>query len=442
LVCGKKTVLGKGGASGEPKLPPRMVRRRNDTRRLVGERCFHRGREKRALPDFAVTKLSVFVEEVKPPVEPFLGLDPSGPSPVPRGFNEIKLFIVADRVVVTEKPPLLDREDSFEFEILGEGLVKIRRTFRFSLKTAVVSGEVASEKAVGLLLGPDVFKTHLFDQTILENAKEPLDPPLGLGRISVNHSDAELLESPLKLALGFSLALKLFFEPGLGLGLIGGVFVEVNTLGKAVAKGITLKTVQGGKGAFVVIEAGEDVIRCIIDQAHQHRLRPPPLEPIVMGSVHLDHFSEAFLPLPPGAMFQTLFRFLPESSFKEPLSQGLSIHPNFVSLEELLLGEGGTKTSVTSLAEPEGFVLEGAGVFSVGGLSPEPVNDSSGPLFPQPLHEALDLPQGKLQGFRCLRLFESFLRDLLNDMQSFELSCAHRNDPLFFHPEPLLGSGC
>lgn len=165
--------------------------------------------------DGVVTKLSVFVEEIKPPVEPFLGLNPSGPSPIPRGFNEIKLFVVADRVVVTEKPFVLDREDSLELETFREGTMKIRGIFRFSLETAVVSWEVVSEKGVGLLLGSNVFKTHLFDQTILEDAKEPLNPPLGLGRISVNHSDTELLKSPLELALG-KFSFKLFFEVGLG----------------------------------------------------------------------------------------------------------------------------------------------------------------------------------------------------------------------------------
>lgn len=146
---------------------------------------------------------------------------------------------MADRVVVTEKPIFLDREDSLELETFGEGTMKICRVFRFSLETAVVSGEVTSEKTVGLLFGFDLFKTHLFDQTILEDAKEPFHPSLGLGRIRVNHSDAELLKSSLELALGLPLAFELLFETRPGLGLVGGVFVEINALGKAVAKDIT-----------------------------------------------------------------------------------------------------------------------------------------------------------------------------------------------------------
>jgi hypothetical protein len=419
-----------------------MIRRRNDARRLVGDRPFRLGEKGWTFLEFPVTKLSVLVEEVKPPVEPFLGLDPSGPSPVPGGFNEVKLSVVADRVVVTEKPPLLDREDPFEFEILGEGAMKILGVFRFSLETAVVSGEVTSEKAVGLLLGPDVFKTHLFDQPVLENAKEPLDPSLGLGRVGVNHSDTEFFQGSLKLALGFSLALQLFFQTRPGRRPIGRVFIKVDRLREAVAERVTPETVHGGKGAFVVVEAGKDGVGRIIDVTHQHRLGASSLQPIVVGAIHLDHFSKTGFSFSPLAVNPSFFLFLPETGFEEPLSQGLAIHPDSVSLEKFLLGERGAETSVTGPAEPEGLLLERIGMLSVGGLSTEFVDNSPGPLFPEPLHEALDLPQGKLQVFRCLALFESFLRDLLNDMQSFELSCAHRNDPLFFHPDLLLGSGC
>ena len=402
----------------------------------------HRGQEKRTLLDFPVTKLPAFVEEVKPPVESFLSLNRSRPSAVPTAFKEIKLFMVTNRVVVSKKPFLLDRKDVIQREAFGEGPVKIKRAFGLSLESPVVAGKVASEKGVGRLFGPDPCEAHFLHEPVLEDAEESFNPPFGLGRIGMNHSDPELLKRPLELALSFSLALELFLKAGLGPGSIGGVFIQVNRLREAVTVDITLEAVQGGEGAFVIVEAGKDSIGGIINAAHEHKPRPPSLEPVVVGSIHLDHFSQAFLTLPPAAVFPGFFPRLPEMGFEEPLSQGFSIHPDFVSLDEFLLGEGGTKTPVTSLAEPEGFLLETIGALSVGRLAAEPVDDSSRPFFPEPLHETLDLPQGKLQVFRCLRLFESFLRNLLNDMQSFELSGAHRYDPLFFHPVLLFESGC
>ena len=155
LVCRKNETLAGSRTPGKSKLPPGMIRRRNNARRLVGGMRLHRGQEKRTLLDFPVTKLPAFVEEVKPPVEPFLGLNRSRPSAVPTAFKEIKLFMVTNRVVVSKKPFLLDRKDVIQREAFGEGPVKIKRALGLSLESPVVAGKVASEKGVGRLFGPD-----------------------------------------------------------------------------------------------------------------------------------------------------------------------------------------------------------------------------------------------------------------------------------------------
>ena len=91
--------------------------------------------------------------------------------------------------------------------------------------------------------------------------------------------------------------------------------VDVDALGQAVATRVARKAVQRRQRAFVVVEAGEDLIRGVVDVAHQHQGRPAAFQPVVMRSVHLLHLPVIMTPLSPLSMFVPLAPFLPISAY-------------------------------------------------------------------------------------------------------------------------------
>jgi hypothetical protein len=366
------------------------------------------------LPEELERKGAVLVEEIKLPIEPLFGLNPDRFSPGPEVFYEIKLSLVSNRAVFSKEAAGLDREDLFEVDSRGEGTMKIDGASRLPLESLVEAGKVALEKAIGFFRGPDFHKAHFFDEPVLKNTKEPLNPSLGLGREGGNDSDREFIQSPLKLALTPPQAQELLFQAGLGRGAIRGMTIHIDRLREAVAAGVVKKTFHRGEGAFVIVETGEDPAGSVIDVTHKNELRPSPFEPIVVGPVHLDHFSQTRFPLPPLAVSPGSLPGLPESLFQKPKPERLSSNPDLFSFLKFLLGERGTETPVAGFAKPENFGAEAIGIAAIGGLSLEPVKDPPFPLETDAAYDSLDLTEGEAQKTGSLPLFELFIEGLLN----------------------------
>lgn len=413
LGCGKNGALAKGMAPGKLKLPPGMIRRRkgglSKRRRWFG---FEEGGE--TFLDFPKPELLVSVQEIKPAIEPLLGLNPLGSFPVPVIFKEKELFVMADGIVISEKPLFADREDALEIQVPRKGAVEIYRAFGLSLETGGVFLEKGAEKTIRLCFGLDLLKTHLFDETVLEDSEESFDPAFGLRRIGVDDIDPEFFQGPLKLALREP-PFQFFFQSWFGLGLIGGVFIKINTLGKAIAGDVTLETVHRRESALVVVETGEDSIGRIVNVTHKHKPRSSSLQPVVVGAVHLDHFSQTRLPLPPLAVNRSFLPRLPRSCLKKPPSQGLATQSDPFSLPKFLLGQGGAETLIVTLVEIEHLLSEFLGMATVGGFPPELMDKSSLPLLAHSHEKPPDLTDRQMEELGGMALFDFSFFDLVDD---------------------------
>lgn len=367
----------------------------------------------------------ILIEEMKLSVQALFGLNPKRPLSIPISLDEIERSLSPDRAVFSEEMTGFDREDALRIHSRRQGAVEIDGAPGLSLEPSVEPGKVTGEETIGFFLGLDFLKTHFFDKTVLQNAKEPFDSSLRLGRESGNHPDLELPEGSLKLALRPSPPQKLFFQAGFPGRTVSGMPIDINRLRKAVAAGVVKEALHGREGTFVVIEAGKDISRGVINVTHQDKLRPPGFEPVVVGAIDLSHLPEARFPLPPLAVPPGFLAKLPESFFEEPLSQGLPSDSDLVFFPKLLLGEDGTKAPVTDLAKSEDAGLKRFWMPAVGGLALKPVKD---PLFsfePNPPRHSLDLTEGKAEKPGRFFLFEPSLEGLLDDSEFFPCLQSH-----------------
>src|SRR5450756_1670337 len=123
---------------------------------------------------------------------------------------------------------------------------------------------------------------------VLQGAPEPLDAPLGLGRVGWNRLDAQLCHDPLDLAHG-RVPCQLLLQRWLLGRAQNGVAVVVDAHGQSVAQG---DGAQQQEVADLVLgkakDEEDDLARGIIDGPDQRCLRPPPLEPVEGAAVYLE----------------------------------------------------------------------------------------------------------------------------------------------------------
>ncbi len=90
------------------------------------------------------------------------------------------------------------------------------------LKFSVERRQIRLQEFICLLDAVNPGKPHLFDQTILERSKPPLDPAFGLRRIGMNDRYPKFGKTPFELAHG-SFIFQLILDARLGRGFIGRV---------------------------------------------------------------------------------------------------------------------------------------------------------------------------------------------------------------------------
>src|SRR5512145_1415597 len=93
------------------------------------------------------------------------------------------------------------------------------------------------------------------------------------------------------------LACQLLFDGRLGLGFVCRMLVQIDAFRDAIAQNIPLHAVHGWKRALVVIKTAMHGICGIVDVSHEHANRSPALEPVMMGTIQLDHLPEMGFPL-------------------------------------------------------------------------------------------------------------------------------------------------
>lgn len=144
-------------------------------------------------------------------------------------------------------------------EVLGfqEGPVGVGWTGWFDSATAVVIGDVnVAEETVGFLGGREACQAELFDEPILMGEEAPLDTPLGLRRMSANDLNVEVIHSAGELGDG-GIVPKFFFNSGLSVDLVDGIFIDVEGDGTSVKAEIVAGGGHEVQGVFDRDETGE-----------------------------------------------------------------------------------------------------------------------------------------------------------------------------------------
>ena len=155
-------------------------------------------------------------------------------------------------------------------------------------EAGIVAREKPVEHALGLRERARLGEAELDDEAILQGAKEPLDPTLGLGRARADPADAEFLEGAPDLG-GLGPALELFGhgQRGAGIAVEDPVAVGVRCTGEArAADKLAEEQEVAVRVLFQAEDAAEDLARRVIDGGVEHEPRPALFEPGVMATVH------------------------------------------------------------------------------------------------------------------------------------------------------------
>ncbi len=198
-----------------------------------------------------------------------------------------------DGVIVLDGALVLEGADAVEVS-LDRGRAPSRLGVLGSLsETGIVAREKAVEHALGLRERACLGEAELADEAVLEGAKEPFDPPLGLRGVSTDPADAKFLEGAPDLG-GCGPALELLGqgEWGTGIAVEDPVAVGVGRSGEAIAADELAEEQEVSVGILLQAEdTAEDLARRVIDGGVEHETRPAIFEPGVVAAVHLDEES-------------------------------------------------------------------------------------------------------------------------------------------------------
>ena len=171
-------------------------------------------------------------------------------------------------------------------------------------ETGIVAREKPVEHALGLGERARLGEAELADEAVLEGAKEPLDPPLGLRGMRADPADAEFLEGASYLGgRGPTLELLSQSERGAGIAVEDPVEVSVRRSGETIAADELAEEQEVAVGVLLQAEdAAEDLARGVIDGGVEHETRPTIFEPRVVAAIHLDKESGLGHAFPAAAM--------------------------------------------------------------------------------------------------------------------------------------------
>src|SRR5208337_455736 len=108
--------------------------------------------------------------------------------------------------------------------------------------------------------------------------------------------------------------------------------IQIDAPGQPIEPDIPLEAVHGGQRPLILIKTGIHTAGGIINVTHEHTHGTAPFEPVVMGSVQLDHLAPIGLSLPPLTMRSLLAALVRDMLLLEPTPQRLVTYLDFVNL--------------------------------------------------------------------------------------------------------------
>ena len=174
----------------------------------------------------------------------------------------------------------------------------------------------------------------------------------------------------------------------------------------------------------------------IVDEDDEGAMWPPPLEPVVRGTVDLDQFAQAG-PARAALVDACLLACpgFPEPFGDHPLTHCLDGDPVVMTFGQLLAGQGGAEIGIAGANQVENLAPARIADPVVGVLAPVAGNQSGRTLGPVSPHQTLDLAHTQTQLAGRLLLLKLFLHDQPDDPGSIDLLAAHRN-VLLCHVSP------
>lgn len=222
-------------------------------------------------------------------------------------------------------------------------------------KALVMSRQIGvPEELIRGVSGGDAFQTQLFDEAVLQGAKEPLHASFGLRAMGMEDLDVQCSQGAGILSLRL-LGAELLLNRRLSCRHKNAVFIHRQGQRTAFLLEIGPGGLHEGFGAFGVHEDGiGDSAGGIIDEGDQDTGGGPVFEPGVMGAVHLEECSITRSALPPGPMAGLTDRRGPQSLGGHELADSLTAQLDSVS-REFFSREGGTTVSIVGSEESEGL---------------------------------------------------------------------------------------
>jgi len=195
-----------------------------------------------------------------------------------------------DNVVVTDDTLMSEAADAIQiFRSRAPGLFRIAGD---TGEAAIVVGEEAAQDQVGGVEIAGLCQAKLAGEAVLQHPPKALDAAFGLGTLSGDESDAELLESATELS-GFLLAGELFVDgPVLVVASENAAAIAVESDGDTVAAQQALQQAEIALGSFRGEElGGQDFAGSIVLHAQSGEPGAAAFEPVMRRAVELDQFA-------------------------------------------------------------------------------------------------------------------------------------------------------
>jgi len=195
-------------------------------------------------------------------------------------------IIVADHAFVSEATDA--------FQVVGSLSPSFRGVARSAGEAAIVVGEEAAQDAVGGIQIVGLSQAEFAGETILKHAPEAFDAALGLGALSGDESDAELIQSAAELR-GLLFAGEFFLNgPMAVVAHEDAAAIAIESEGDTEAAKQAMEQVEIACGGFREEKlSGEDFAGGVILHAEGGESGATALEPVVGRAIELDQFAFA-----------------------------------------------------------------------------------------------------------------------------------------------------
>lgn len=195
-----------------------------------------------------------------------------------------------DGVIVLDRALVFEAADALEVPSRRGGSPGRRGVRRGPGEARIVAWEKSVHDALGLHESARMGQAELDDEAILEGAKEPFDPSLGLRRVRGDPPNAEFLERAPDLG-GFRRALELLGqgERGARIAVKDAMAIGVSRGGKTIAPDQMAEQEEVALGIFLSPkDAPEDAAGRIVDRRVEHEAGAAVFEPGMVAAIHLD----------------------------------------------------------------------------------------------------------------------------------------------------------